>query len=154
MWIKILCVEYILWWILTSKSVFDVANMVQKINWQRCAKNDYELLNIQACSFNMSWKKECTQSLVSCRYWIVSPISTRVPCYCQVILMTLDEYRHGIKFLAVILTVTLGKQWKEKIINHQNWLLHFYLWSYNLPNEFIRKQVLSPTKLLLLKCTS
>ena len=50
--------------------------------------NNYELLNIQACSFLMFWNRGCTQSLVvSCKYWVVPLISTRVSGKSQVILL-------------------------------------------------------------------
>ena len=88
MWIKILCIEYILWWILTTKPVFDVANMLKKNKWQNVSGNNDELPNIQACSFNMSWKMGCTQSLVvGCRYQEVPTISTRISDYSQATLL-------------------------------------------------------------------
>ena len=50
--------------------------------------NDYEFLNIQACSFHVVWNKGCTQSLVvSCKYWVVLLVYTRVSGYSQVILL-------------------------------------------------------------------
>ena len=48
-------------------------------------RNNFELLNIQACSFLMFWNRGCTQSLVvSCKYWVVPLIYTRVSCYSHV----------------------------------------------------------------------
>ena len=44
-WIKILCIEYILWRILTSKFMLDVANML-KIIVKDVLTNNYQLLNI------------------------------------------------------------------------------------------------------------
>ena len=50
--------------------------------------NDYEFLNIQACSFHVVWNRGCTQSLVvSCKYWVVLLVYTRVSGYSQVILL-------------------------------------------------------------------
>ena len=46
MWIKILCIEYILWRILSTKSMFDVANMLKRYYFKDGPMNDYELLNI------------------------------------------------------------------------------------------------------------
>ena len=37
----------------TTKSMFDVANMLKKITVKDVPINNYELLNIQACSFVM-----------------------------------------------------------------------------------------------------
>ena len=49
MWIKILCIEYILWGIPTIESTFDVANMVKTANVKDVPINNDALLNIQAC---------------------------------------------------------------------------------------------------------
>ena len=86
MWIKILCIENILWRILTTKSMFDFANMLKTDTLKDVSMNNYELLNIQACSFLMFWNGGCTQSLVvSCKYWVVPLISTRVSGYSQIL---------------------------------------------------------------------
>ena len=46
MWIKILCIKYILWRMLIAKSMFDVANMQRKNNTVKYVlMNHYELLN-------------------------------------------------------------------------------------------------------------
>ena len=59
------------------------------INNQAC-----ELLNIQACSFHMLWNTGRTQFLVvSCKYWVIPPISTRVSGYSQVILLYLQTLK-------------------------------------------------------------
>ena len=87
MWIKIIYIEYILWRMLTTKSVFDVAHML-KFYLQRCVN---EPLDVQACLF-MFWNRGCTQYLVvSCRYWVVSLISTKVSGYSQIILFPLSH---------------------------------------------------------------
>ena len=87
MWIKILRIRYILWIVLTTKSMFDVENMQKKDTVNGMPINNHELLNIQACSFHVFWNTGCTQSLVvSCKYWVVPLISTRVSGYSQVIL--------------------------------------------------------------------
>ena len=71
MWIKIICIRYILWGNLITMSMFDVAN-IRKMSVKNLPINDYELLNIQAFSFHVVWNTACTQSLVvSCRYWVV-----------------------------------------------------------------------------------
>ena len=49
MWIKILCIEYILWGIPTIESTFDAANMVKPATVKDVPKNKDALLNIQAC---------------------------------------------------------------------------------------------------------
>ena len=49
MWIKILCIEYILWRIATIESTFDVANMVKIATVKDVPINNDALLNIQAC---------------------------------------------------------------------------------------------------------
>ena len=47
MWIKILCIEFILWRILTTKSMFDAANMLKKLIVKDVPINYCKLLNIQ-----------------------------------------------------------------------------------------------------------
>ena len=49
MWIKILCIEYILWGIPTIESTFDIANMVKIVTVKDVPINNDALLNIQAC---------------------------------------------------------------------------------------------------------
>ena len=49
MWIKILCIEYILWGIPTIESTLDVANMVKTAIAKDVPMNNDALLNIQAC---------------------------------------------------------------------------------------------------------
>ena len=49
MWIKIICIEYILWGIPTIESTFDVANMVQTADVKDVPINNDALLNIHAC---------------------------------------------------------------------------------------------------------
>ena len=49
MWIKILCIEYILWGIPTIEYTFDVANMVKTATVKDVPMNNDALLNIQAC---------------------------------------------------------------------------------------------------------
>ena len=49
MWIKILCIEYILWGIPTIESTFDDANMVKTATVKDVPINNDALLNIQAC---------------------------------------------------------------------------------------------------------
>ena len=49
MWIKILCIEYILYGIPTIESIFDVANMVKTATVKDVPINNDALLNIQAC---------------------------------------------------------------------------------------------------------
>ena len=48
-WIKILCIEYILWGIPTIESTFDVANMVKTATVKDVPMNNDAHLNIQAC---------------------------------------------------------------------------------------------------------
>ena len=49
MWIKILCIEYILWGIPTIESIIDIANMVKTATVKDVLLNNDALLNIQAC---------------------------------------------------------------------------------------------------------
>ena len=49
MWIKIICIEYILWRVPTIDSTFDVANMVKTATVKDVLINNDALLNIQAC---------------------------------------------------------------------------------------------------------
>ena len=49
MWIKILCIEYILRRIPTIESTFDVANMMKTDTVKEVPINTDALLNIQAC---------------------------------------------------------------------------------------------------------
>ena len=49
MWIKILCIEYILWGIPTIESIFDVANMVKTVTVKDVPIKNDALLNTQAC---------------------------------------------------------------------------------------------------------
>ena len=49
MWIKILCIEHILWEIPTMESTFDVAYMVKTATVKVVPINDDVLLNIQVC---------------------------------------------------------------------------------------------------------
>ena len=49
MWIKILCIKYILWGIPTIESTFDVANMVKTATVKDVPINNDALLNMQAC---------------------------------------------------------------------------------------------------------
>ena len=49
MWIKILCIEYILRGIPTIESTLDVANMVKTDSVKDVSINNDALLNIQAC---------------------------------------------------------------------------------------------------------
>ena len=58
MWIKILRIQYILWRRFTTESMVDVANMLKKITVKHVPINNHELLNIQACSFDMFWEHE------------------------------------------------------------------------------------------------
>ena len=49
MWIKIICIEYILWEIPTIESTFDFANKVKTATVKDVPINNDALLNIQAC---------------------------------------------------------------------------------------------------------
>ena len=48
MWIKSLCIEYILWGIPTIESTFDVANIVKTANVKDVPIKNDALLNIEA----------------------------------------------------------------------------------------------------------
>ena len=49
MWIKILCIEYILWGIPTIEFTFDIANMVKTATVKDVQIYNDALLNIQPC---------------------------------------------------------------------------------------------------------
>ena len=49
MWIKILCIEYILWGLPTFESTFDVANIVKTATVKDVPIKNDALLNIQTC---------------------------------------------------------------------------------------------------------
>ena len=49
MWIKILCIEYILWGVPIIESTIHVANMVKTATLKDVSMNNDALLNIQAC---------------------------------------------------------------------------------------------------------
>ena len=49
MWIKILCIEYILWGLPTIESTFDAANMVKTAAGKDVPVSNDAILNIQAC---------------------------------------------------------------------------------------------------------
>ena len=95
MWIKIPCIEYILWRILTTKFMFDARKKMLNFTVKNLLPiNSYEFLNIQACSFRVFWNKGCTQSLVvSWKLWAVPLICTRVSGYSQVILLASILFR-------------------------------------------------------------
>ena len=87
LWIKILCIEYILWRILTTKCMFHFVIMLKRLTVKDVPINNYDLLNIQACSFNVFWNTPSTQSVVvSSKYWVVPLKSTGVSGHCQGIL--------------------------------------------------------------------
>ena len=52
MWIKIICIEYILWWKLTTKSTFDVANVLKNVT---VISTNY-LSNHCTCILQKKWK--------------------------------------------------------------------------------------------------
>ena len=60
MWIKILCIEYILWGIPTIESTFDAANMVKTATVKDVPINNDALLNIQACQIYVWENGICT----------------------------------------------------------------------------------------------
>ena len=60
MWIKILCIEYILWGIPTIESTFDVANMVKTATVKDVPIKNDALLNIQACLIHVWENYVCT----------------------------------------------------------------------------------------------
>ena len=86
MWIKILCIEYMLWRILTTKSVW-CCKYAKNITVKYMPMNNHELLNTHACSFHVFWNMGCTQSLLFSCNRIVPLISTRFSGHSQVILM-------------------------------------------------------------------
>ena len=81
--------------------------------------NNYDLLNIQACSFNVFWNSSRTQTLlVSCRYWVVPLISTRVSGYSHVILLEpwcLHRWQVS--------------RWPEMRYPHRTWNCHSSSWT-------------------------
>ena len=107
MWIKILCIEYILWGMPTIESTFDVANMVKTATVKDVPINNDALLNIQACWIDVWENGICSPnlvvSLISAR---VPLISTRVSARCQGILLRDDiliNLGSSVKVLGVII---------------------------------------------------
>ena len=104
MGIRIICIGHILWRILTIELMFDDANILRKISVRDVPINNYELLNIETCSFHVVWNRGCPQSLVvSCKYWVVPLVSTRISGYSQVILLDPEE-QTSVKILTVVQT--------------------------------------------------
>ena len=60
MWIKILCIEYILWGMPTIESTFDVANMVKTATVKDMPIKNCALLNTQACQIRVWENYVCT----------------------------------------------------------------------------------------------
>ena len=60
MWIKIICIKYILWGIPTVESTFDVANMLKTATVKDVPINNDALLNIQACLIHVWENSSCT----------------------------------------------------------------------------------------------
>ena len=90
-WIKILCIEYILWGIPTIESTFDVANMVKNTTVKDVPiKNDTGLLN--SCLGKLCLHPYLVVPLISAR---VTIISTRVSTHCQAILLEAVPHAHG-----------------------------------------------------------
>ena len=89
MWIK-----NSVYWIYFAKNTYNqVYAWCRKYTKKDTAKdapvNNYELLNIQACSFLIFRNRGCTPSLVvSFKYWVVPLISTGVSGYSQVTLFS------------------------------------------------------------------
>ena len=79
MWTKLLCIEYILRRILTTKCMFDFVIVLKRCTIKYVPINNHDFLNIQACSFSVFLNTPSTQFLVvSCKYWVVPLIPTRV----------------------------------------------------------------------------
>ena len=113
MWIKIHCIEYILWRILTTKSIFECCNSAKKWTVKDVPANNYQVVNLQACSFiSYILEKGCTQYLVvRSKYWAVPLISARVSCYCQFHpFVTMRVMCHNIN------------AWKRKLDTHRSCL--------------------------------
>ena len=93
MWIKILCIEYILWGIPTIESTFEFANMVKTgycercANKKLCASKHTGLLN--SCLGKLCLLPYLVVPLISAR---VTLISTRVSAHCHAILLKVWSY--------------------------------------------------------------
>ena len=87
MWIKILCIEYILWGIPTIESTFDVANMVKSATVKDVPINNDALLNhtdlLNSCLGKWHLLPYLVVPVISARAPL---ISTRVSAHCQAIL--------------------------------------------------------------------
>ena len=120
MWIKILCIEFILWRILITKINVWCCKYEKKMV-KEVPINNHELLNIQACSFNVLRNRGHTQSLVvSWRYWIFPLISTRVSGYRHVILFIAVKYCQPMQWLT---TKFPGYPYSETIVSRPwHWL--------------------------------
>ena len=121
MWINILCIEYILLRILTIKSMFDFVIMLKRLTVKDMPINNCDLLNIQACSFDVFWNTPSTQSLVgSCKCWVVPMISTRVSGHCQGILFTDAYVSPGLSEVMDQNILALDHFWSPPSICHGN----------------------------------
>ena len=86
MWIKILCIEYILWRIPTIESTFDVANMVKTATVKDVPINNDKLTGLLNSCLEKLWLiPHLVVPLISAR---VPLISTRVSTHCQAILFS------------------------------------------------------------------
>ena len=92
MWIKILCVEYILWEIPTIESTFDVANMVKIATVKDVPINTCIMMR---CQTYRPVKNSCLGKWHLFPYLVVPLISARVPlistrvsAHCQANLLT------------------------------------------------------------------
>ena len=91
--------------------------------------NYYELLNLQACSFLMFWNSGCTQSpVVSCKYWVVPLISTRVSGYSHVMLFITKLSLTCINFVHIphnsCAVVACAKFWSDCLV--KSWIAECY----------------------------
>ena len=122
MWIKILCIEYILWGIPTIESTFDVANMVKTATvkdvpikkW--CASKHTGLLN--SCLGKLCLHPYLVVPLISAK---VTLIFTRVSAHCQAILLRHKaRHQHWHRWWLVA--------WQHQAISSAEPMLTYHQW--------------------------
>ena len=84
MWITILCIDYFVKNIYNQVYVW-CCKYAKKNSVKNVPMNNYEILNIQACSFHVL--EYALHLVASCKYWVVPLVSTGISCYSQVILL-------------------------------------------------------------------
>ena len=95
MWIENFCIEYILWRIVKTKSMFDVANMLNKILSKMCQRIIWASKHTSLfISYFMEQGLHPISRDKSWKYWVVPLISTTVSCHSRHIINTTPFHLH------------------------------------------------------------